>query len=70
MAKKKWPTLTVAQRTLGKKAAAAIAAVEGLRLSPESRKRLDALEAAGLTPEERRAAILKHYKKIARSQSK
>ena len=70
MAGKKKPSLTAKQRTLGTKAVVAIAAVEGLRLSPESRKRLADLEAAGLAPEEQRATILDHHKKIAGSRSK
>lgn len=49
-------------RILGRKAFAAITAVEGLYLSSESRKRLDALEAANISEAERRAAILKAYK--------
>lgn len=55
-------TLSPRARTLGRKAFAAITAVEGLRLSSESSKRLDALEAADISEEERRAAVLKAYK--------
>lgn len=46
---------------LGAKAFAAISAVEGLRLSAASRERLDALKAAALTPDERRAEVLRAY---------
>ena len=52
-------------RTLGRKALAAITAVEGLQLSPASRKRLKELKAANLSPEERRAAILRAYTSAA-----
>jgi hypothetical protein len=47
---------------LGAKAFAAIAAVEGLRLSPTSKQRLNALKNSDLTPEERRAEIFRAYK--------
>lgn len=48
-------------RVLGTKAFAAITAVEGLRLSTASRRRLDALKATGLSAEERRAEVLRAY---------
>jgi hypothetical protein len=48
-------------RTLGKKAFAAISAVEGLRLSKSSRERLKALEQSNLSLEERRAEVLRAY---------
>ena len=54
-------TLSPRARTVGRKAGAAIAAVEGLRLSPASRKRLKELRAAKLSSEERRAAIVRAY---------
>jgi hypothetical protein len=44
------------------KALAAVAAVEGLHLSADSRKRLAKYEAAGLSMDERRRAILQTYK--------
>jgi hypothetical protein len=47
---------------LGLRAFAAISAVEGLKLSSSSRARLEALRATDLTPEQRRAEILKAYK--------
>ena len=50
-----------ANRILGDKAYAAIAAVEGLYLSEASKKRLAALRASGLTPDEPRAAVLRAY---------
>lgn len=49
------------KRTIGKKAFAAISAVEGLRLNKVSRERLKALEASGLSLEERRAEVLRAY---------
>lgn len=48
-------------RVLGSKTFAAIAAVEGLRLSATSRKRLAVLKASDLSPEERRAEVLRAY---------
>ncbi|MDX2289858.1 MAG: hypothetical protein NW217_13680 [Hyphomicrobiaceae bacterium] len=50
-----------AARTLGAKTFAAIAAVEGLRLSASSKKRLASLRASELTPDERRAEVLRAY---------
>ncbi len=44
------------------RAFAAVAAVEGLRLSAASLKRLAKYEAAGLSMDERRQAILQAYK--------
>lgn len=48
-------------RVLGPKAFAAISAVEGLRLSTVSRRRLETLKATGLSAEERRAEVLRAY---------
>lgn len=48
-------------RILGRKAYEAIAAVEGLKLSPESRSRLTKLLASDLSPEQRRAAIIRAH---------
>jgi hypothetical protein len=45
---------------LGREDMAAICAVEGLKLSPESEQRLK--ETEGLSPEERRAVIIAAYK--------
>jgi len=50
-----------ATRVLGAKTFAAIAAVEGLRLSATSKKRLASLRASELTPDERRAEVLRAY---------
>lgn len=50
-----------AARVLGAKTFAAIAAVEGLRLNATSKKRLAALRASGLSPDERRAEVLRAY---------
>lgn len=47
------------QRTLGGKAYAAMAKVEGLQLSKESAARLGRTK--GLSPEKRRAAVLAAY---------
>jgi hypothetical protein len=53
-------------RVLGTKAFAAISAVEGLRLSATSRKRLDLLKASGLSAEERRAEVLRTYASLGK----
>jgi hypothetical protein len=52
---------------IGRRAFAAIAAVEGLKLSGESRKRLRLLRSSRLSPAERRAAILDAYRSTTRS---
>ena len=54
-------TKAAGSRVLGGKAYAAIAAVEGLRLGPASKKRLATLKAGDLTPDQRRAAVLRAY---------
>lgn len=46
---------------LGRQAFAAITAVEGLKLSSISQRRLDALKSSGLSAEERRAEVLRTY---------
>lgn len=46
---------------LGAKAFAAITAVEGLRLSAASRRRLELLKASGLSGDERRAEVLRAF---------
>jgi hypothetical protein len=46
---------------LGGKTFAVIAAVEGLRLSATSKKRLAALKASDLSQDERRAEVLRSY---------
>lgn len=51
---------------IGAKAFAAITAVEGLKLSDASRRRVDRLKASGLPSEERRAEILRAYRSGAR----
>ncbi len=53
-------------RVLGARTFAAITAVEGLRLGTASRKRLQALKAAGLTPAERREEVLRAYMDLAK----
>ena len=52
---------------IGAKAFAAITAVEGLKLSDASRRRVDRLKASGLPGEERRAEILRAYRSGARN---
>lgn len=47
------------ERTLGSKAYASMAKVEGLRLSKESAVRLERTK--GLSPEKRRAEVLRAY---------
>jgi len=49
-------------RVLGPRAFAAISAVEGLRLSRDSRARLEALRSSGLGGEERRSAVRDAYR--------
>lgn len=51
---------------IGAKAFAAITAVEGLKLSEASRRRLQQLKSSGLSAEERRAQILRAYRSDAR----
>lgn len=51
---------------IGEKAFAAITAVEGLKLSDASRRRLQRLKSSGLPSEERRAEILRAYRSGAR----
>ena len=53
-------------RILGSRAFAAISAVEGLKLSRESRARLDTLRSSRLGSEERRSAVREAYK-VARN---
>ena len=52
-------------RVLGTRTFAAITAVEGLRLSASSRRRLDMLKASPLSAEERRAEVLRTYSGLA-----
>ena len=49
-------------RILGAKTFAAITAVEGLSLSPDSKKRIDALLSGTLSPDARRAEVVRAYK--------
>jgi hypothetical protein len=55
------------RHVIGRRAFAAMAAVEGLQLSGESRKRLQRLRSSGLSAAERRAAILNAYRSQTRS---
>jgi hypothetical protein len=48
-------------RILGTKAFAAISAVEGLRPSPASRRRLELLKTSALSGDERRAEVRRAY---------
>lgn len=47
---------------LGRKAFEAITAVEGLRLSEASRSRVSKLLASSLSPDQRRAAVVRAYR--------
>jgi hypothetical protein len=53
--------------TLGRKRYAKIAAVEGLRLSPEMERTFARFDREGLSPAERRAYVLKQFKRHIRS---
>jgi hypothetical protein len=49
---------------LSEKAFAAISAVEGLKMSAASKKRIRALRSRGLTPDEQRAEILRFHRRV------
>jgi hypothetical protein len=49
-------------RVIGPRAFAAISAVEGLKLSRDSRARLDTLRSSGLGGDERRSAVRDAYR--------
>jgi len=67
MSKRNAPTASKAMsRVIGSRAFAAIAAVEGLRLSAASKKRLATLRESGLTPAERRAEVVRAYAKASK----
>jgi hypothetical protein len=53
-------------RVLGAKAFAEITAVEGLRLSAASRRRLATLQSTGLSADERRVEMLRAYTGLGR----
>ncbi len=53
------------QFVLGHDRFAKISAVEGMTVTPEMKKRLKEFEAEGLTAAQKRAAILKVYRKKA-----
>ncbi|MEQ1537485.1 MAG: hypothetical protein ABL928_01040 [Sphingorhabdus sp.] len=61
-----WQTISMkhsaAKTALGAKAFAAITAVEGLKLSAESKARLSNLKAKGLNNDERRVEIIRAYR--------
>ena len=64
MSKRTVPAASKANsRVIGSRAFAAITAVEGLRLSATSKKRLATLRESGLTPAERRAEVVRAYAK-------
>ena len=64
MSKRTAPTAFKAKsRVIGSRAFAAITAVEGLRLSGASKKRLATLRESDLTPAERRAEVVRAYAK-------
>lgn len=48
-------------RVIGAKSFAAISAVEGLRLKGASKKRVASLRASELSPDERRAEVIRAY---------
>lgn len=50
-----------AGHVIGAAAFAAISAVEGLKLSPAARRRIAVFQRKRMTPDERRAAVLKAY---------
>lgn len=50
-----------ASQVLGAKSFAAITAVEGLRLKGASKKRVATLRASELSPDERRAEVIRAY---------
>ncbi len=58
--------MKVEQRTLGRAAIAAIAAVEGLALSEAGLQRQAEFDRGGLTPTERRAAIAKAHRPVSK----
>lgn len=60
-------TGTPKRSIIGRRAFAAMSAVEGLKLSAESRRRLQKLRAGGLSAAERRKAILNAYRSPTRS---
>jgi hypothetical protein len=60
--RKKKSQIDAKDPTLSDEAFAAICAVEGLTMSAESKKRLEALRARGLSPDEVRAEILRAYR--------
>ena len=69
MSSSKTPTEQGKKAVLGARAFAAISAVEGLKLSAASRKRLQALQDdPTLTPDQRRAEVLKVYAGLSRRQ--
>ncbi len=61
MSKTSEKRLNPAARTLGAKTFAAISAVEGLKLSPGSKARLDTLKSSGHPADEWRAEIRRVY---------
>jgi len=52
----------IQMQVLGRKTFEAITAVEGLKLSAAGRQRVSSLSASALTPDQRRAAVLKAYR--------
>jgi hypothetical protein len=57
------PRKKSAKKILGSKKFAAISAVEGLSLTAESKHRLDKLMNSSLSPDQRRAEVIRAYKK-------
>ena len=56
------PDRNKTRKILGRKKFAAISAVEGLCLTAESEERLDKLRNSSLSPDQRRAEVIRAYK--------
>ena len=54
-------SINASSRVLGDRTFAAISAVEGLRLSAASKKRMSAMKEQKLTPAQKRAEVLRAY---------
>jgi hypothetical protein len=59
--KRKKSPINAAARVLGDRTFAAITAVEGLKLSAASKKRMSAMKERRLTPGQKRAEVLRAY---------
>jgi 4-alpha-glucanotransferase len=61
VANRKKSPINASSRILGDKTFSAITAVEGLKLSAASKKRMSAMKAQNLTPAQKRAEVLRAY---------